>query len=81
VKSPLYPLLVLAALTAAQSAHAQQGGVTILRGQSGDQPATGTPDTGVRRVPNGAGGGSSFADKRDIEYARRVVQVGIRILF
>ena len=38
MKSPLYPLLVLAALTAAQSAHAQQGGVTILRGQSSDQP-------------------------------------------
>jgi len=53
VKSPLYPLLVLAALTAAQSAHAQQGGVTILRGQSSDQPAGGTPDTGIRRVPNG----------------------------
>jgi soluble lytic murein transglycosylase len=53
VKSPLYPLLVLAALTAAQSAHAQQGGVTILRGQSSDQPASGAPDTGIRRVPNG----------------------------
>jgi soluble lytic murein transglycosylase len=53
VKSPLYPLLVLAALTAAQSVHAQQGGVTILRGTSNDQPANGTPDTGVRRVPNG----------------------------
>ena len=53
MKSPLYPLLVLAALTAAQSAHAQQGGVTILRGQSSDQPASGTPDTGIRRVPNG----------------------------
>ncbi len=44
---------MLAALTAAQSAHAQQGGVTILRGTSSDQPASGTPDTGVRRVPNG----------------------------
>ena len=48
---------MLAALTAAQSAHAQQGGVTILRGQSSDPsssgPASGTPDTGVRRVPNG----------------------------
>ncbi len=35
--------------------HAQQGGVTILRGQGADQPAPGTsspgPDTGVRRVP------------------------------
>ncbi|HEX9327127.1 MAG TPA: hypothetical protein VF915_11450, partial [Reyranella sp.] len=57
MKGSLYPLLVLAALTAAQSAHAQQGGVTILRGQSSDPsssgPASGTPDTGVRRVPNG----------------------------
>ncbi len=34
-----------------QQGHAQQGGVTILRGQSSDQPAPGTPDTGVRRVP------------------------------
>jgi soluble lytic murein transglycosylase len=56
VKGPLYPLLVLAALTAGQIAHAQQGGVTILRGQSSDQPSAGTPDTGVRRVPNGAPG-------------------------
>lgn len=57
MKSPLYPLLVAAALTAAQSAPAQQGGVTILRGASSDPsssgPAGGTPDTGVRRVPNG----------------------------
>ena len=36
-----------------------------------------TDDAGVP----GIGGGSSFADKRDIEYARRVVQVGIRIMF
>jgi soluble lytic murein transglycosylase len=61
VKRSLYPLLVLAALTAAQSGHAQQGGVTILRGQSSDQPAGGAPDTGVRRVPNGGGGGGSTA--------------------
>ena len=62
MKSPLYPLLVLAALTAAQSGNAQQGGVTILRGQSSDQPASGTPDTGVRRVPNsGSGAGSTAA--------------------
>lgn len=54
MKSPLYPVVLLAALTATQSAHAQQGGVTILRGHSSDQPATGAPDTGVRRVaPNG----------------------------
>jgi hypothetical protein len=36
-----------------------------------------TDDAGVP----GIGGGSSFADKRDIEYARRVVQVGVRIVF
>ena len=36
-----------------------------------------TDDAGVP----GAGGGSSFADKRDIEFARRVVQVGVRIIF
>jgi hypothetical protein len=36
-----------------------------------------TDDAGVP----GIGGGSSFADFRDIEYARRVVQVGIRIVF
>lgn len=35
--------------------HAQQGGVTILRGESNDQPRQGTPDSGVRRVsPSGA---------------------------
>ncbi len=53
MKTPLYPLVLLAALTAAPSANAQQGGVTILRGQSSDQSAPGTPDTGIRRVPNG----------------------------
>jgi len=26
-------------------------------------------------------GGSLFADKRDIEYARRVIQAGVRIVF
>lgn len=40
-----------AAVPALGPVHAQQGGVTILRGQSSDQPSTGTPDTGVRRVP------------------------------
>ena len=53
MKSSLHPLVLLAALAVAQSAHAQQGGVTILRGQGSDQPASGAPDTGVRRVPNG----------------------------
>ena len=36
-----------------------------------------TDDAGVP----GAGGGSSFADNRDNEFARRVIQVGIRIVF
>ena len=45
--------------------------------QAGYLPDIFTDDAGVP----GAGGGSSFADKRDIEFARRVVQVGIRILF
>jgi soluble lytic murein transglycosylase len=42
---------LLAGLLAGDPVLAQQGGVTILRGQSGDQPMQGTPDTGVRRVP------------------------------
>jgi len=42
---------LLAALLAGGPASAQQSGVTILRGQSGDQPGQGTPDTGIRRVP------------------------------
>ena len=42
---------MLLALAVGVPAHAQQGGVTILRGQSGDQPAQTAPDTGVRRVP------------------------------
>ena len=44
------PLILLAGLLASAPVLAQQGGVTILRGQSGDQPAQ-APDTGVRRVP------------------------------
>ncbi len=58
MKNKKHPLILAAALLAvplvAGPVSAQQGGVTILRGQSGDQPAAGTPDTGVRRVPNGA---------------------------
>lgn len=50
MNSQKFPLILVAALLAAVPALAQQGGVTILRGQS-DQPAAGTPDTGVRRVP------------------------------
>jgi soluble lytic murein transglycosylase len=42
---------LLAGLLAGEPVLAQQGGVTILRGQSGDQPTQATPDTGVRRVP------------------------------
>jgi soluble lytic murein transglycosylase len=41
---------LLAGLVASAPVLAQQGGVTILRGSS-DQSSSGTPDTGVRRVP------------------------------
>ncbi|MBI3196229.1 MAG: hypothetical protein HYZ40_01730 [Rhodospirillales bacterium] len=51
MKKPFTPLMLILAVSAGVSAHAQQGGVTILRGQSADQPAPATPDTGVRRVP------------------------------
>jgi soluble lytic murein transglycosylase len=55
VKNHKHPLILAAALLATPlvcgPALAQQGGVTILRGQSGDQPAAGSPDIGVRRVP------------------------------
>ncbi|SEO43768.1 soluble lytic murein transglycosylase [Rhodospirillales bacterium URHD0017] len=74
MKSPFYPLLVLAALSAGQSAHAQQGGVTILRGQSSDQPASGTPDTGVRRVPNG--GATAPAPKPAVPPAATAQPIG-----
>ena len=51
MKSARSPLILLAGLLVADPAIAQQGGVTILRGQSSDQPAQGAPTTGVRRVP------------------------------
>ena len=51
MKSVRSPLILLAGLLAGGPVLAQQGGVTILRGQSADQPLQGTPDTGVRRVP------------------------------
>ncbi|HEY4893314.1 MAG TPA: hypothetical protein VII10_16480, partial [Reyranella sp.] len=51
MKSVRSPLILLAGLLAGEPVLAQQGGVTILRGQSGEQPMQGTPDTGVRRVP------------------------------
>lgn len=50
MKTPFAPLLLILAVSAGVPVHAQQGGVTILRGQGSDQPAA-TPDTGVRRVP------------------------------
>ena len=47
--------MLILAVSAGVPVHAQQGGVTILRGQGADQAAPGTsapgPDTGVRRVP------------------------------
>jgi peptidoglycan lytic transglycosylase len=49
VKPLSCPLILLAGLAASQPLFAQQGSVTILRGQSAE--TSGTPDTGVRRVP------------------------------
>jgi len=51
VKPIRSPLILLAGLLVSEPLLAQQGGVTILRGQGSDQPAAGAPDTGVRRVP------------------------------
>jgi soluble lytic murein transglycosylase len=55
VKTHFAPLILILAVSAGVPVHgpvhAQQGGVTILRGQGADQPAPATPDTGVRRVP------------------------------
>lgn len=56
MNKPKAPLILAAALLAAGPALAQQSGVTILRGQSGEPPAAGAPDTGVRRVPAQPGG-------------------------
>ena len=53
MKTSIAPLSLLVALLAGVPTLAQQGGVTILRGQSSDTPSAGTPDTGVRRVPTG----------------------------
>lgn len=51
MKKPLTLSILFVALLAGVPTLAQQGGVTILRGQGSDQPAPATPDTGVRRVP------------------------------
>lgn len=51
MKPFLIPLVALATVSAANLAVAQQGGVTILRGHSSDQPPATAPDTGVRRIP------------------------------
>ena len=48
------PLLLVLPLAVVTPVSAQQGGVTILRGQSADSPGSGAPDTGIRRVPGGA---------------------------
>ena len=48
MKRTAFPLILLAAF-GAPPLHAQ-GGVTILRGYSGDAPRQAAPDTGVRRV-------------------------------
>ena len=54
MKARSLPLILLLGAYACGPLQAQQGGVTILRGESGDQTRPGTPDTGVRRVPSGA---------------------------
>ncbi len=53
MKARSLPLILLVAAFAYGPLQAQQGGVTILRGESGEQTRPGTPDTGVRRVPSG----------------------------
>ncbi|MFI4998815.1 MAG: transglycosylase SLT domain-containing protein [Reyranellales bacterium] len=54
MKGQYLPLILLLAALGNPSAQAQQGGVTILRGEGSDQPHPGTPDTGIRRVPSGS---------------------------
>ena len=74
MKSVRSPLILLAGLLASEPVLAQQGGVTILRGQSGDQPAQGTPDTGVRRVPVERGAAPRPADAVSAIAAGRLEQ-------
>src|SRR5687768_766660 len=52
VKNRYCPLILLAGALFAGGATAQQGGVTILRGESSDQLRQATPDTGIRRTPS-----------------------------
>src|SRR3954471_24484466 len=51
VKKRYCPLIWLASALFAGAATAQQGGVTVLRGESSDQLRQATPDTGIRRTP------------------------------
>ena len=51
MKRTVAPLLLLVPLAFAAPASAQQGGVTILRGQGSDPSTGAAPDTGIRRVP------------------------------
>src|SRR4051812_34511992 len=51
VKNRYCPLILLAGTLIAGAATAQQGGVTVLRGESSDQLRQATPDTGIRRAP------------------------------
>ncbi|SJZ36788.1 soluble lytic murein transglycosylase [Enhydrobacter aerosaccus] len=59
MKTPRSSLILLLAALGAGSAYAQQGGVTILRGDSANQPRPGVPDTGVRRIPSTNSGSSA----------------------
>jgi soluble lytic murein transglycosylase len=51
VKNKKIPLILLATAGFGAPALAQQGGVTVLRGESSDQIKQGMPDTGIRRAP------------------------------
>jgi soluble lytic murein transglycosylase len=51
VNKQISPLILLAAAILAAPAAAQHG-VTVLRGESGEQPKQAAPDTGVRRIPS-----------------------------
>ncbi|MBS0521231.1 MAG: lytic transglycosylase domain-containing protein [Proteobacteria bacterium] len=63
MKIPRSPLILLLAGLAG-GANAQQGGVTILRGESANPGRSGVPDTGVHRIPSAGSGGAGMATGR-----------------
>lgn len=52
------PLILALTVLAGPASQAQQGGVTVLRGDGAEQARPGTPDTGVRRVPSSGSAGT-----------------------